>query len=77
MSKQSKVIGLAISSVDLANFLIEKYGFPKDTVITRFERPLNQDAWIVNVFSPEFPEHGDLDTIPTSRLPEDWKYVKD
>ncbi|MDE2107154.1 MAG: hypothetical protein KGL39_58655 [Patescibacteria group bacterium] len=75
MGKTSRILGFALSSQDLADMLIKEFGFPEDIVITRFERPLNQDAWMVNLYSPQFPEHSDLDLLPTMRYKKgyNWK----
>lgn len=72
----SRLIGFGIPSQELADYLIEKYGFPDNILISRFERPVNQDGWIVNIYSPDFPEHGDLDMLSTARLAPGYKYIK-
>lgn len=73
----SKVYSFGVSSPDIVRLLIDKYDFPEDTILTRLERPLNQDGWIVNLYSEGFPEHGDLNILPTERLREGFKYKKE
>ena len=72
--KKSRIIGFGLSSVDLARLLYDKYDFPDDIVITKFERIISQDAWIVNLYSREFPEHSDLDLISTQSIRDDYRY---
>jgi len=74
---KSKIMGFGITTQDIMDLLREKYDFPEDTIITRLERSLNQDAWVINLYSPEFKEHGDLDILSTERLRPGYKYVKE
>jgi hypothetical protein len=76
-SKRSNIFSFALSRQDLCDIFIEKYGFPEDIVITKFDEPLNQEAFAVHLHSPEFREHGDLDILSTARPGDNYKWKKE
>lgn len=73
--KRNRIETYVLSLADLERTLIKEYNYPKDIIITNFTRAANQRAIVVELSSREFPLSNDLDTYPTARKPEGWKYV--
>jgi len=77
MEDKRRIFGLSLSTADLEDYLIEKYGFPKDTMIVNWAMPPNQRGWAIQLHSKEFPVTGELDTYATARFPEGYKYKRE
>jgi hypothetical protein len=56
-----------LSRADLERYLIENHDMPEDIVVTNIARPVNQEAWLVNVQSKKFATADDLSMWPTQR----------
>lgn len=65
--KRIAIKSFTLSRADLERYLIKHHDMPEDIVVTNIDRPVNQEAWLINVQSAEFEKGNDLDTWPTLR----------